>query len=146
MIGDDTSKPLHGSTRLQKGIFIALKERLNDDELFAKFHYIPYRYGPWSFYIKEILGDLISSGYVSYRGKKNTNSQKFYLTKKGERYFKTIKEANPKIVDVMDNVRKDTDELTVRGILRYIYNNPKYKNYLVNSAVRKRYEDITWGK
>lgn len=146
IIGENKKTPLHGPTRLQKGIFIALKEKLVDEVLFSKCHFVPYRYGPYSFFIKEILGDLISSGCVGYNGKKNTNSQKFFLTNKGLSIFNKLSQRAPELIDTMNEVRRETDEMTIAGLLRYVYNKPEYKKYLDKSAVRSRYEDITWGK
>jgi uncharacterized protein YwgA len=146
IIGRNPKTPIHGQTRLQKSIFIALKEEIDDEILFSKCHFVPYRFGPYSFFVKEILGDLLSSGYVGYSGKKNTNSQKFFLTSKGLAFFDKLNNRAPKLIEAMQKVRKETDELTIHGLLRYVYNKPEYKKYLDKSAVRSRFEDITWGK
>ena len=50
------------------------------------------------------------------------------------------------LTNILSELRRDMDEFGTRGLLRYIYNNPAYKKYLVKSQYRDRYKDITWGR
>lgn len=143
-IGDKSK--LYGNTRLQKGIFIAINEKLGKKYTVEECNFVPYRFGPYSFKIAELTSALISAGYVSYSGKKNTNNQAFFLTKQGKARFKTISRQKPEFVKIMSKLKMEIDEFNIPGLLRYIYNNENYEKYLDRSAVKEKYKDINWGK
>ncbi len=143
IIGDKT--PLYGNLRLQKGIFIAINERIKGLDIEDP-KFIPYKIGPYSFKIKEILDGLIEGGYVSYYGKKNSNSQGYFLTDKGKKELNKIIETYPELYQILCTLKKQLDEMKIEGIIKYIYNKPEYKKYIEKSQYKEKYKDIVWGR
>ena len=138
--------PIYGNLRLQKEVFIAIEERLTKDLHVEDVRFVPYRIGPYSFKLASIVDGLLVGGYVTYSGKKGSNKQAYRLTNKGQKLYSMLAKNNPKLVKILSKLRKDMDEFSVSGILRYIYNNPKYEKYLLKSEYREKYKDINWGK
>ena len=141
-----SGKELYGNLRLQKELFVAFKERFPSKMYVEDPQFVPYRLGPYSFKIASIMEGLIMGGYVSTYGRKGSNKQVYNLTKKGRILFELTQEKYSHLTGILSELRRDMDEFGTRGLLRYIYNNPAYKKYLVKSQYRDRYKDITWGR
>lgn len=134
--------PVHGRIMLMKEVFLLYKEVLKDrasDPCFVK-----YRYGPHSFHIAELLNTLHADGILERRGRKNSNSESFQLTPKGE---KTAAEAMGKLSGkerrLISEKRMGWDQLGVHGMLNYVYT--KYPEYKEKSVLKNRYKDVAWG-
>lgn len=137
-------KPIHGRIAMTKQIFLAIKEVFGE-EIVENPKFVPYRYGPYSFLLTHILSNLKYDDLVGVKGRKNTSSEKFFLTEKGEKiakkkFAKLSKELQNELIDR----RKGWDQNHIKGILAYVYN--KYPEFTEKSMIKKRYKSITWGR
>ena len=141
-----SGKELYGNLRLQEELFIAYKERFSPEMHAEDPQFVPHRLGPYSFKVASVMDGLIFGGYVNTYGRKGSSKQIYNLTKKGRILFKTTQEKCSHLTNILSELRRDMDEFGTKGLLRYIYNNPAYRKYLVKSQYRDRYKDITWGR
>ena len=136
-------KPIHGRTLLIKELFLLYKRQLTKEVQNPKF--IPYRFGPYSFHLMELINTLNLNGFIQVKGRRNSNSESFSLTEKGKKYAKKVfKKLNKKTKNEVIQKRKGWDQLGISGILNYVYTHyPKYKK---KSILKRRYKDIIWGQ
>jgi uncharacterized protein YwgA len=136
-------KPIHGRILLMKEMFLLYKRILHPYTENPKF--IPYRFGPYSFHLTEMIKTLHNDGYIHVEGRTNSHSESFSLSSKGKKYAKSIFNTIPDNVQlVIQKKRKGWDQLGVDGILNYVYT--YYKDYKANSLLKNRYKDIIWGQ
>ncbi len=141
-----SEKELNGNIRLQKEAFLVANEYLDYERKLEDLRFVPYRLGPYSFKLAELTNALIISGYLGYRGRKNSNNQAYYLTSKGRNIFNKLRKSNSKLAKTITMARKELDEFSPAGLLRYIYSKPEYRKYTTKSTVKKLYMDVTWGR
>lgn len=136
------NKPIHGRIMLMKEIFLLYRRQMYKQSQDPKF--VPYRFGPYSFHITEVVGTLNLDGLIGVKGRKNSNSESFTLTEKGKKEAKKIFNKLPKSTrQEIISKRKGWDQLGTDGILNYVYTHyPKYKE---KSVLKHRYKDIVWG-
>lgn len=136
-------KPVHGRTLLMKEVFLLYEQVLKDRSSDPKF--VKYRLGPYSFHITDLLRTLALDGVLERHGSTNSRSESFRLTPKGtemaEEVMKKMPDSERRLVSAK---RMGWDQLGVRGILNYVYT--KYPEYKEKSVVKKRYEDVIWGR
>jgi len=143
-----TNKPLYGRTLFMKELFLLKEEVLKNhygNESLEDLHYVPFRFGMYSFKIGKLVEELEFAEYVERRGKKNTRDESFALTEKGREHARELLDRIPE--DVLDKVRlcrTGWDELGTDGILRYVYQH--YPQYTDRSELKKKYKRITWGR
>lgn len=129
-----SGQKIEGSTIFHKLIFVLTKEHVR--KLYYKFKFIPWKFGPWSLVLGDILKKLALSGKVDiYRdGKKIV----YKLTPLGVQYVE--KEIlNNLSENELDELKEKIDALLqagYEGILGYVYRN--YPEYAVNSEIRDR--------
>ena len=139
-----SGKPINGRISITKQIFLIIKEILGEEKV-EKSKFIPYKYGPYSFLVTEIISNLQYDGLVQVKGRKNSSSEKFIITERGKKaiekkFNKLSKSIQNKIIDR----RKGWDESHTDGILSYVYD--RYPEYTERSKIKHKYKCITWGK
>lgn len=137
-------KPLFGRVSMMKQVFLLIEEILEKEEI-QEAKYIPYRYGMYSFTVGNALSNLVYSGLIDRRGRKNSKLEQFYLTDKGKE--KIISKYSSLPTDLQKEIsekRKGWDQLGYDGILRFVYQ--KYPQYVDKSKIRERYKTIIWGR
>ena len=139
-------KPIRSKTVLFKELFVFEKEIFKNVNI-ENCKFIPYYYGPYSFYVASKIQYLTVSGFIEIYRKNFDNVAEYKLTKKGEKGIKL------KYIDLpvqvrrkMEGLRKGLDQHGVQNILKAIYKKPQYQKYIVKSRVAHRYKLITWGK
>lgn len=137
------NKPIHGRILLMKELFLLYNRIMLENSENPKF--VPYRFGPYSFHLTELVHTLRDDGFIKIDGKVNSRSESFSLTEKGLRRGKIIfKRLSIDKQKIIQEKRKGWDQLGVDGILNYVYTH--YKKYKANSVLKNRYKDIVWGK
>lgn len=130
---------LSGITHFQKELFLIFKE-------FAPKHNIPsenpgfygYKYGPYSVRIDLAIGFLIEHSYIQTEGRKSSNNEMFFLTKKGRQKIRNILSKFSKSqIDALEKFRKLWDQKTAKALCRYIYSKEKYSEYIQESKILK---------
>lgn len=141
-------KPIYGRTLFMKEVFLLNEEILRkhyENTSLEDLHYVPFRFGMYSFKIAELLKDLELAGYIERRGKKNTRNESFVLTKRGSVYAKgRLCKIPERVIEKVRSYRKGWDELGTDGILRYAYEH--YPEFIDKSELKKKYKGITWGR
>jgi hypothetical protein len=137
-------KPIYGRTSLMKQVFLLVNEILGMDQV-QNPRYVKHRFGMYSFSVANAISTLEFAGLVERQGRKNTNVERFTLSKKGRRYVAPIFAKLPDHTQrtIMEK-RKGWDQLGYDGILRYVYQ--KYPEYHDTSVLKNRYAEIIWGK
>ena len=107
--------------------------------------FVPYRFGPYSFHLMEMIHTLNLNGHIQVKGRRNSNSESFNLTPKGTKYAKKVfNKLSKRMQNEIIETRKGWDQLGTDGILNYVYT--YYPHYKKNSILKKRYKDIFWGQ
>lgn len=136
-------KPIHGRILLMKELFLLYKRVLSEVSENPKF--VPYRFGPYSFHLTELIHTLRDDGFIKIEGRPNSRSESFSLTENGMKYGLVVFKKLPKETQqLIKEKRKGWDQLGVDGILNYVYTH--YKKYKEKSVLKNRYKDIIWGK
>jgi hypothetical protein len=138
-------KPIFGRLLFIKEVFLLTKEIIDKESIKVQdVCFVPYRYGPYSFVLGNVLSNLEFLGYILRTGPKNAKGESFSLTDKGK------KVAAPLWDKLSDNIklkiqdgRIGWDELGREGILRHVYQN--YHEFTKNSYIKGRYKTISWG-
>lgn len=82
-------KPIFGRTSLMKQVFLVINEVLGK-ELVQNPKYVKHRYGMYSFSVANMMSTLEFAGLIERQGRKNTNVERFTLSKKGRWYIEPI--------------------------------------------------------
>lgn len=126
---------IKGNTKLQKEVFIAWKEFLQNK--IGDLGYFPYKYGAYSKLVDDstkilLINDKINmkkrrgEGTIYSITKKGRISLKRNLTKRNISYLKLLRTKNKHKEELADK-KIDWDDWTPKGILRYVYRNfPEY--------------------
>ena len=108
--------------------------------------FVPYHYGPYSFYVANKLDNMILSGLIKRQFVAGTNIEEFVLEPKGVKLIKRkYQNLPPRIRNDMEKLRKGLDQYSKR-IQEYVYRIPDYARYTDKSLVRHKYKLITWGR
>jgi len=109
--------------------------------------FISYRFGPYSFKIADILEELRYLGYINVDGRKNSRTEKFYLTSKGKKEAKNRLDLIPK--EILKNFQKELkkrritwDQLGNEGLLNYVYKN--YPDFTEKSEIINKISFDVW--
>jgi uncharacterized protein YwgA len=130
---------------LFKELFV-LEKAVFKNEKIENCRFVPYHYGPYSFYVANKLENMLSSGLIKRKLFAGTNIEEFTLEPKGEKLIKKKYEnLSPKIRNDMEKLRKGLDQYS-KHIQEYVYRIPEYKKYTDKSLVRHKYKLITWGR
>jgi len=136
-------KSIHGRILLMKELFLLYNRILKINTQDPKF--VPYRFGPYSFHLTDLLTTLNVDGYLQVKGRKNSNSESFSLTDKGQKNAKKLfNKLSKSQKDEISIKRKGWDQLGTEGILNYVYTH--YPIYKAKSVIKNRYKDVIWGK
>ena len=120
--------------RVQKGLFI-LAEETPEDWLppEARYHFEPYRYGPYSAEIYYDLDKLEGLGYVTARRVLGQSWNYYSLTPEGQELARSMAEGMDKrAVEYFRRLRDFVGELSFRKLLTTVYEH--YPAYTVNSV------------
>jgi hypothetical protein len=132
--------PIIGITSFEKQLFLTLME-------FAQEHNIPtenpgfrgYKFGPYSERIEDIIIGVEEAGLIKTEGRRGAEGEYFRLTDKGK---EIAKKSFDKLTDEQKKQfmeeRIDWHQLGTDGLMRYIYKNQKYKEYVKESIVLER--------
>lgn len=137
------------STRLQKLVFLAQKKFPEFDlskgaKLYADqpFTFAADSYGPFSKELAAVVEGLEANKELEI--KRGSRSIKYTLTSKGRlnlsKKAATLKEP---IVSQWLNKIVASGELRLDQLLRYVYQDPTFREYLVRSRIRSRYS-LVW--
>jgi len=137
-------KPIHGRTSLMKQVFLLVNEILGSYRV-QNPRYVKHRFGMYSFSVANAVSTLEFAGLIERQGRKNTNVERFTLSKKGRKHIAPVFAKLPEHIQraTMDR-RKGWDQLGYDGILRYVYQ--KYPEYRDLSVLKNRYAEIAWGR
>lgn len=136
------NKPIHGRILLMKELFLLYQEVLSQKTEDPKF--VPYRFGPYSFHLTEVVSTLFYDGLIEVRGKKNSKTESFIITEKGNKQIRPLfNQFSSQVKETIKENRKGWDQLGIHGILNYVYT--KYRKYKKKSLIKNRYKDIDWG-
>lgn len=127
--------PIKGMISLMKQIFLVEKEFTKEEHIKTEDgEYIPYKYGPYSYKVDEIVSILEENGIVKSYGRKSSNKEIFYLTDFGKEVAKKVYDKlNPKQQRKLEDLREGWDQLGIKGILKRVYGD--YKEYINKSVI-----------
>lgn len=133
-----SKEPIRGAVSFMKEIFLLFKETLQEFDVPALSpNFISYHYGPYSFDIDEAWHDLEELGLVAIEGRRSSNKETFYLTRKGEAEAKEIYDSLPEdLKKELPGWRRGLDELGNDGILKDVY--IKYPEYTDKSKIKRQ--------
>ncbi|MDH7506179.1 MAG: DUF4065 domain-containing protein [Candidatus Thermoplasmatota archaeon] len=131
-------QPIRGMILLMKEIFLMQMEFVKEENIkLQNAEFIAYKYGPYSIDVDKIIDAMEDYGLLISRGRKSTNKEIFYLTRKGEeRAEEAFGKLNKHQQEKLKDLRKGWDQLGVNGILKLVYT--KYPNYTKESEIIKR--------
>ena len=93
-----------------------------------------YKYGPFSDNIDMSIGLMIESEIMHTTGKKSSNNERMYLTKKGKMLGEEIyKKLSLEQKDTTLKFRLYWDEKKLKGLVKYVYAN--YDSYTKQSVI-----------
>jgi hypothetical protein len=126
-----------GITHYQKMLFLIYKEFIpNYDIPSENPGFYGYKYGPFSARIDEAIDFLIEYGYINTKGRKSTSKELFMITDKGKQRGQEIfKRLDINQQESVREFRKHWDQKTTNAILKYVYSQPSYANYLDKSRI-----------
>lgn len=139
-------KPIFGRTMIMKQIFLTIQEILDKKNIsYQDPKFVPYSYGPYSFYVTDTLTHLNFMGLLEIKGKKNSKKESFMITEAGIKKIEgEFKKLPSNLQQEIVSRRMGWDQLGTDGILHYVYDYyPKYKE---RSKIKNRFKDIQWGK
>ena len=137
-------KPIVGRTLLFKELFLFEKEVLAGESV-EDCKFVPYYYGPYSFYLACKIREMARLGLIEASGRGGTAT--YALTSKGLEKARARRRTVPaSMQDRMGRLRKGMDQHGATHILEAIYRRAEYAKYVVKSRVAHRYKAITWGR
>ncbi|MDH7509379.1 MAG: hypothetical protein QHH00_08345 [Methanomassiliicoccales archaeon] len=141
-----TRKPIFGRTVMIKELFLLQEEVLKKHfRTVDDMRFVPYRYGPYSFRVAQLLEEMESIRLIERRGRKGTNDEKFSISERGMQHFsRIINKMPPEVLEEIRARRMGWDELGRDGLLRYVYQH--YPEYKERSELKEKYKEITWGR
>jgi len=138
-------KPIRGKTVFFKEMFYFEQEIFKGENL-EDCKFIPYYYGPYSFYVANKLNYLIWSNLVKRTKQIGTGKDVFELTSEGKKMIeRKYINLSLKVKNKVERYRMRLDQYGMK-ILTVIYKDKKYKKYIVKSRISHRYKLISWGK
>ena len=110
--------------------------------------FIPYKYGPFSFTLSEVLTSLVVGGLVENIGRAKGRDEMFKLTPAGIKMAEKVVNRLPssiqeKLMKELKEKRIGWDQLGRDGILNYVY--AKYEKYKEKSKIKDKYKGVEWG-
>lgn len=150
---------ISGITMYQKMLFLIFYE-------FAPQYNVPtenpgfygYKYGPFSARIDAAIDLLIQFGFLKTMNRRSSSTERFIITplgrERGEEIFNKLSEEQK---NALVAFRMFWDQKNAKAICKYIYANPKYKDFIQESIIlsylfpnqvihRKREETIKWSQ
>lgn len=138
--------PIYGRIMLMKEVFLLTKEILDQTEIEdAKF--FGYQYGPYSHIVYDALQNLIFSGYVKSKGRKDTKTEEFVIQPAGIRKIKPVFESlTEEMQERITRARIGWDQLESKGIIKLVYRD--YPEYTEESRIKdyKKFKAVKWGR
>ena len=128
---------ISGITHYQKMLFLIFKE-------FIPKHSIPsenpgfygYKYGPYSARIDEAIDHMMKYEYIRAIGRKSTKKERFYIIEKGKQKGEALlNRLSKEQQKELTSFRVYWDQKTTKSLLKYIYSNPEYSEYLDKSLI-----------
>lgn len=136
--------PIYGRIMLFKEIFLIYQKLKEKGIAVHDPRFVPYRYGPYSFFVAETLDLMETTGAIIHEGKKNTQMETFKINGKNVKSDEILTIIDPAILEELKKYRKGLDQLGTDGILRKVYQD--YPEYKLKSEIKERYKTITWGR
>lgn len=109
--------------------------------------YIPYNFGPYSFFTADIMEELNINGIIDVSGRKNSRLEKFSLTEKGKMIADESIERIPiefrdEFINELKERRIAWDQIGNRGLLDLVYN--RYPEYAAQSVIKNKINKNIW--
>jgi len=142
-------KEIFGRISLFKQLFLLWEEvipfDIKNETIDLKF--IPYKYGPYSFFIADVLENMYFNKIINIRGRKNSISETFSLSEKGifmcNKSIERIKErSKDSFLKELAKKRITWDTLGNRGLLQLVY--VKHSEYKENSLIKSKINTNIW--
>jgi uncharacterized protein YwgA len=140
------TKEFKSVTKLQKLIFLAQKEaddflQLQNSGVYVDqpFNFSADNFGPFSVDLTKLLAKMNREKEIEID--KNGTSTCFRTKESLKQKLSEIKEVintNQNLVNLI-NVLYNASKLSLDQLLKYVYQNPKYDEYLVNSVIKNKY-------
>ena len=133
--------PIAGITTLQKHVLIITHEFAPDEDIPSENPgFKGYKFGPYTERIDEAVDTLTNIGYIqSYGGRVNTRGERLRLTEEGlpaaEKVFIKLSSIQQ---EKLIGLRKDLQQYSTDGIMRRVYSDKLYADYLDKSEVFER--------
>jgi len=122
-----------GNTRLQKLIFLVQKESPKPIE--NGFSFAPYKYGPYSDELVDILLSLSDRKMVDLKLDENENIVSCKITDTGVETVKKLKDKYPDLDATVSKIVSDYGVLNLDLLLLYVYT--KYPDFTKRSEIKK---------
>lgn len=130
-------RQVDGITRLQKLVFLAQKEELDEDG--GWYDFAPYKYGPYSEDLAHALELFEERGYVERKVETTRNGNEKYtysLTDEGRIIVKQAlldESEDNRLFEAAKNVKDNHNREPIERVLRYVYN--KYPAFAEKSEL-----------
>lgn len=126
---------IKGKLLFIKEFFVFVKEIKQDLDEF--FHFIPYRYGPYSFELVSIMDKLINRGLISAITTPVQSGERYdyRLTQQGIEVARGLYNNVDHDTKIrLEKLRADGSKMGYFAVLRYVYS--RYPEYTVSSKIR----------
>ena len=122
--GLELEKSIQSRVKVQKGLFLLLKELEKRGYKVQDPQFVPCRDGPYSFVLANALKELIWSNFIETKGEYGKENEEFKLTEKGKNEAMLLVKEKIKENDLKDLItfRQSLDQFTVEGLIYYVSN------------------------
>lgn len=130
-------RQVEGITRLQKLVFLAQQEYLEEDE--SGYDFDPYKYGPYSEELTHTLELFEDRGYIEKNVETTRNGNEKYTYSLTDEGWKIVKQGlldgseDSQLFEVAKKVKDAHNREPIERVLRYVYN--KYPSYAEKSEL-----------
>jgi uncharacterized protein YwgA len=130
-------RQVDGITRLQKLVFLAQQEKLDEDE--DGYDFAPYKYGPYSAELTHALELFEDRGYVNKTVETTRNGNEKYTYSLTDDGRKMVKQGllgdggNNRLFEAAEAVKDAHNREPIERVLRYVYN--KYPSFAEQSEL-----------
>jgi len=133
----DGGRQVDGITRLQKLVFLAQQEKL--DEYENGYDFAPYKYGPYSEELTHALEIFEDRGYINKNVETTRNGNEKYTYSLTDEGRKIVKKGllggggNKRLFEAAEEVKDAHNREPIERVLRYVYN--KYPSFAEQSEL-----------
>jgi len=129
---------IRGRTKLEKLLFLVIKELEKRGYIIEDSDFIPYTYGPFSTRVFGLIDSLSNDGEINIR--KENDMEIFDLSEERRKELggkiPRIKAMYPDVVEVIQEVKRRFNELSTDFVTAYVYF--KYPEFTNKSVIRDK--------